>query len=158
MSTTSEAPVTLEHHPLSLPDELWIQVLLELDYFELKKASRICKKLNRIIQVSLPYSFFHSTVLHCFLVFAGFKIRQSTLPRRSSLPCSPKRRPCHDSPSSREHGVHRSRLRWTPHLQRKRKRTFPQRYPSPPQRDGDFPRISCHSDDSSRYREASYTP
>ncbi|GAA5839791.1 hypothetical protein JCM5353_003764 [Sporobolomyces roseus] len=54
MPTTSEPTILVQHHllSLSLPDELWIQVLLELDYFQLKKASRICKKLKRIIQDS----------------------------------------------------------------------------------------------------------
>jgi len=55
MSSTSDQPAVLENHTLSLslPDELWINILLELDYFELKKVSRICKNLQRFTQVSL---------------------------------------------------------------------------------------------------------
>lgn len=47
---------------LSLPDELWINILLQLDYFQLKKVTRVSKMFKRFIQVrpsrlpSLPNS------------------------------------------------------------------------------------------------------
>jgi len=35
----------------SLPDELWFQILDELDYEGLHKAARLCKKVKAFIQV-----------------------------------------------------------------------------------------------------------
>ena len=56
MSSTDVPPAALGKLPIALilPKESWTQILLELDYCELKKASRICKKLQRFTQVSLP--------------------------------------------------------------------------------------------------------
>jgi len=53
MSSTDVNPAALGKLPiaLTLPDELWIQILRELDYATLKKASRICKGLRNFIKV-----------------------------------------------------------------------------------------------------------
>ena len=37
---------------LSLPPELWLEILSLLDYRQLKKASRICKTFHEYILVS----------------------------------------------------------------------------------------------------------
>jgi len=54
MSSPRITPASLGKLPiaLTLPDELWIKILLELDYFEVKKMRRVCKKLQRFTQVS----------------------------------------------------------------------------------------------------------
>ncbi|GAA5826524.1 hypothetical protein JCM5353_003038 [Sporobolomyces roseus] len=52
MSSPQATPASLPKLPvaLTLPDETWVQILLELDYCHLKKASRISKKLQRFIK------------------------------------------------------------------------------------------------------------
>lgn len=36
---------------LRLPDEVWLLIFVDLDYCALKRAQRICKKVQRLIQV-----------------------------------------------------------------------------------------------------------
>jgi len=36
---------------LRLPDEVWLLILVKLDYCALKRAQRICKKVQRLVQV-----------------------------------------------------------------------------------------------------------
>lgn len=36
---------------LRLPDEVWLLILVKLDHCALKRAQRICKKVQRLIQV-----------------------------------------------------------------------------------------------------------
>jgi len=53
MPSTGVNPAALGKLPiaLTLPNELWIEILLQLDYANLKKACRICKGLQGFIKV-----------------------------------------------------------------------------------------------------------
>ncbi|GAA6053520.1 hypothetical protein NBRC10513_000233 [Rhodotorula toruloides] len=43
------ATLTIRPQPAALPDELWIQVFLQLDSFTLRKIQRVCRKFRLII-------------------------------------------------------------------------------------------------------------
>lgn len=39
-------------HPYTFPDELWLEILVDLKYSDLVKFMRVCKNFKKLIKVS----------------------------------------------------------------------------------------------------------